>query len=269
MEMGNERSDFEVRAFRTLFGKRKTVDGTGSHFSRLSRKVSALTPNIRSFYLRRSGNPRILRLLSTAVAVSGGVSLALAIANDTVWQVLLAVTLICAGALLAYWIFSGTAAVHLRRKQSLYFALAASFLWLLLGIWSAEWFNIILTLFFLWFMGFAHAYGGRRSDTGKLTMSEILGLRRHLSTVSKEDLQQILRSNPEYYYALAPYALALGVDKAFARQMAGRKLPQCSYLVTADDGHLTAKEWNQLLRTAAKAMDADNQRSMLEKLLGQ
>ena len=269
MEMGNERSEFEVRAFRALFGKRRTVDGTGSHFSRISRKVSAVTPNIRSFYLPGSGNPRILRLLCTAVAVTGGLSLALAIANDTIWQVLLAVVLIAAGALLSFWILNGAAAVHLRRKQSLYFALAASFLWLLLGVWSAEWGNALLMLLFLWFIGFAQAYGGRRSDTGKQAMSEILGIRRHLSTVSKEELQRILRSNPEYYYALAPYALALGVDKAFARQMAGRKLPQCSYLVTTDDGHLTAREWNQLLRTAASAMDANHQRTLLEKLLGQ
>jgi hypothetical protein len=139
---------------------------------------------------------------------------------------------------------------------------------MLLGLTSTEWVNALLMLLFLWFMGFAQAYGGRRNETGRLTMSEILGLRRHLATVSKEELQQILRRNPEYYYTLAPYALALGVDKAFARQMAGRKLPQCSYLVTTEDGHLTAKEWNQLLRSAASAMDASNQRSMLEKLLG-
>ena len=268
MEMGNERSEFEVQTFRMLFGKRRIVDGTGSHFLRLSRKVSASTPNIRSYYLPGSGNPRILRLLCTAVSVTGGVSLALAMANDTIWQILLAIVLTAAGAFLSFWIQNGAASVHLRKKQSLYLALAASFLWLLLGITSGEWGNALLMLLFLWFLGFAQAYGGRRSDTGKQAMSEILGLRRHLVTVSKDELGRILRNNPEYYYALAPHALALGVDKAFARQMGGRKLPQCSYLTTTEDGHLTAKEWNRLLRTAARAMDANNQRSLLEKLLG-
>lgn len=268
MEMGNERSEFEVRAFRTLFGKRRIVDGTGAHFARLSRKLSATVPNVRGFYRKNSGSPRILRLLCGAFSIAGGISLALSIASDTVWQVLLAVALILAGAMLSFWILNGAAATHLRRKQSLYLGLVGSILWLLLGLTSAEWGNALLTVLFLWFMGFAQAYGGRRNDTGRLTMSEILGLRRHLATVSKEELQQILRKNPEYYYAMAPYALALGVDKAFARQMAGRKLPQCSYLVTTEDGHLTAKEWNQLLRSAASAMDASNQRSMLEKLLG-
>lgn len=268
MEMGNERSEFEVRAFKTLFGKRRTVDGTGFHFARLSRKVSATVPNVRSYYLPGSGNPRIFRLLCMGITMAGGVSLALAIASDTVWRILLALLLMSAGAFLSYWIHRGAAAVHLRRKQPLYLALAGSLLWLLLGICASEWGNALLMLLCQWLMGFAGAYGGRRNDPGKQAMAEILGLRRHLTTVSKQELQQILRRNPEYYYALAPYALAMGADKAFARQLGGRKLPQCSYLVTTMDGHLTAKEWNQLLRAAAAAMDASNQRSLLEKLLG-
>lgn len=268
MEMGNERGDFEVRIFKALFGKRRTVDGTGFHFARLSRMAAGSTPNIRTHYLPGSGNPRIFRLLCMGIPMAGGVSLALAIVNDTVWQVLLSLLLVSMGALLSYWTHRGAAAVHLRRKQPFYMALAGSALWLLLGILSSEWGNALLMLVCQWLLAFAGAYGGRRSSTGTQNMSEILGLRRHLAKVSKEELQQILRRNPEYYYNLAPYALALGVDKAFARQMAGRKLPQCSYLVTTEDGHLTAKEWNQLLRTAAAAMDASNQRSLLEKLLG-
>ena len=123
-------------------------------------------------------------------------------------------------------------------------------------------------LVWLWLIGFAAAYGGRRNEPGKQIMADILGLRRHLSKISGDTLQKILRQNPEYFYQLAPYALALGVDKSFSRQMANRKLPQCSYLTTGMDGHLTAKEWNQLLRTAAAAMDAATPRSTLEKLLG-
>ena len=235
MDMGNERSDFEVRAFRTLFGKRRTADATGYHFARLSRKLSGVVPNVRSF---------------------------------TVWRILFSLLLMALGGLLSWLIQDGAAAIHLRRKKPLYLALAGSVLWLLLGIWSAEWGNALLMLCCQWLAGLAGAYGGRRSDTGRQAMSEILGLRRHLTSVSTEELQQILRRNPEYYYALAPYALALGVDKAFARQLGNRKLSQCSYLVTSLDGHLTAKEWNRLLRDVAKAMDESLQPSFAEKLLG-
>ncbi len=268
MEMGNERSEFEVRAFRTLFGKRRTVDGSGFHFARLSRKLAGTVPNIRSYYLPGSGNPAFLRAVCLIIALTGSISLALALVSDTIWQILLALVLMAAGTVLSRLIQRGAANVHLRRKHALYTALAGSVLWLALSIAAAEWVYALLVLLSQWFFAFAAAYGGRRTESGRLAMAQILGLRRHLARVPKQELQQILRRNPDYYYALAPYALALGVNKAFARQLDGKKLPQCSYLVTSMDGHLTAREWDQLLRTAAAAMDANQPRTWLERLLG-
>ncbi len=268
MDMGNERGDFEVRSFKTLFGKRRTVDATGYHFARLARKLSALVPHARNYYLPGSGNPMILRLLCAGIAVSGGVSMALSFAADTLWQVVLSVLLSALAVLICWQIHNGTASIHLRRRQAFYLALTGSALWLLLGIWAGEWVVAALMLLCQWLAGFAAAYGGRRSEPGRQLMSQVLGLRRHLRSVTQQELQRILRSNPEYYYNLAPCALALGVDKSFARQMGSRKLPQCSYLTTGMDGHLTAREWNQLLRTAAQRMDESSQRSVLEKLLG-
>lgn len=267
MDMGNERSDFEARAFRTLFGKRRTVDGTGYHFGRLSRKLSQAVPAIRSYYLPGSGNPGILRVLCLGIAVANSISLALGFASDTVWQIFFSLLLMVLGAFLSWLIHDGAASVHLRLRRPMYLGLAGSVIWLLLGIWAGEWLSALLMLFAQWLIGLASAYGGRRGETGRQILSEILGLRRHLGSVSKEELQQILRRNPEYYYQLAPHAMALGMDRAFSRQMASRKLHQCSYLTTGMDGHLTAKEWNQLLRTAVAVMDNSCQRSTLEKLL--
>ena len=139
MDMGNERSDFEVRAFRTLFGKRRTADATGYHFARLSRKLAGVVPNVRSFYLPGSGNRIILRFACVGIAVCGGISLALSFASDTVWRILFSLLLMALGGLLSWLIQDGAAAIHLRRKKPLYLALAGSVLWLLLGIWSAEW----------------------------------------------------------------------------------------------------------------------------------
>ncbi len=268
MDMGNERSEFEVRAFRTLFGKRHSVDGTGIHFTRLSRKLSGIIPHLRSYYQPRSGNPRVLQALCIAVGMSCGVSMALAAVSDTVWQVLLSLVLLILGGVLARLIWRGSGNVHLRRKEQLYFALTGSAVWLLLGVLCGEWGNALLILAILWLLSFAAAYGGRRSEPGRQTMAQILGLRRYLTRVSQEELSRILLMNPEYFYTLAPHALALGVDRRFARLLGSRKLPQCSYLVTASDGHLSAKEWNQLLRAAAAAMDANQRRTVLERLLG-
>ena len=54
---------------------------------------------------------------------------------------------------------------------------------------------------------------------------------------------------------MAPYALALGVDAAFARRFGQLKLDRCPYLTTGMDGHRTAEEWNELMCRTMDAMD--------------
>ncbi len=268
MDMGNERSDFEVRYFKTLFGKRSTVDGTGFHYARLCQKAAKTAPNLRDYYLRQSGNPLILRLLCTGIGLLGGISLALAFANDTIWQVVLSILL---GALTtaASWVIqSGAKTIHLRRRQILYLGLASSVIWFLLGLWAGQWSVALIVICAQWLCGLAAAYGGRRSEIGRQYLSDILGLRHYLCRVSTPELQRILQQNPDYYYALAPYAMALGVDRAFACQFGKQQLPQCTYMTTGMDGHATAKEWNALLREAVKAMDERQQRLALDTLLG-
>ena len=63
MEMGNERSAFEVRIFRNLFGKRRTVDGTGYHYAILCRKAASAPGDIQDMFRRSSGNPNLFRYL--------------------------------------------------------------------------------------------------------------------------------------------------------------------------------------------------------------
>ena len=268
MDMGNERSDYENRFFRSLFGKRRTVDGTGYHYARLCYKAARHTPGLGRYFLKRSGNPNIFRVLSAGVGIFGGISLASAMATDTIWQILLGILLSICAAVASWQIQSAAGVVHLRQKQRLYAALACSVVWLTLGIWADEWGVAVFALICQWLAGLAAAYGGRRSELGRQSMAEILGLRRHLRSVSKDELRRILSTNPDYYYNLAPYAMALGVDRAFARQMGNLQLPECTYLTTGMDGHLTAREWNQLLRDTVAALDERQKNRLLEKILG-
>ncbi len=268
MDMGNERSEFEVRHFKTLFGKRTTVDATGFHYARLCQKAAGTNPNLRDYYQRRSGNPRILGILCLAIGLLAGISLALAFANDTIWQVVLSILLAPLTTAAAWVIQKGAKALHLRRRQLLWLGLAASALWLLLGLWAGEFLVALLVIAAQWLCGLAAAYGGRRSEIGRQYMADILGLRYYLCRVSTQELQRILQQNPDYYYALAPYAMALGVDRAFARQFGSQRLPQCTYMTTGKDGQTTAKEWNSLLRRAVQTMDERQQRLLLERLLG-
>ena len=268
MDMGNERDDFENRFFRSLFGRRSITDGTGFHYARLCRKAAKSTPGIRGCYLSTSGNPNVFRCLAAGVGFVGGICLALSFVNDTAWRVILGILLSVLGTFVAWQIQSAPGTLLLRRKLPLLIGIGCSFLWAVLCAWANEWPVAVFVLVTQWLAGFAAAFGGRRTESGKQTMAEILGLRRYLRSASKEELLQALKRNPDYFYSMAPYALALGVDKAFAHRFDDKQLPGCPWLTTGMDGHLTAPEWNQLLRDTVTALDERQLRLPFERFAG-
>lgn len=268
MEMGNERSQFENQIFRSLFGRRKLVDGTGYHYARLCRKVQLNRPGIREHYRKSTGNPRIFRVLMALIGLLSGVSLAFAFSADTFWRVLLGILLGALGTAVSWLLQRSASRIHSNDRLELWICLAASALWMLLSAAAGEWNVAIFVLPAQFLTGLAAGYGGRRTEIGMQAMSEILGLRRYLRTVPEEELKRLLRLNPNYYYDLAPYALALGADRAFARQMGRLKLPVCTWLTGGMTGSLTAKEWNRLLRDTVTALDMLQKRLPWERLLG-
>ena len=64
MDMGNERSPFEVKVYKMLFANRRAVEATGFAYTRLSRKVFSMIPGERDLCKPNSGNTRIFRLLA-------------------------------------------------------------------------------------------------------------------------------------------------------------------------------------------------------------
>ncbi len=268
MEMGNERSPFENQVFRTLFGKRKGVDGTGYHYARLCRKVAQSRPRLGEIFRKNSGNPGIFRILMALIGLLSGISLALSFAADTFWQVFLALILGAVAAGLSWLLQEGAMQLHSHNKLALWLSAAASALWLLLSVSGGEW-NVALCVLPAQFLaGLAAGYGGRRTEHAMHNMSQILGLRRHLKNLPPEEMLRILKSNPTYYYDMAPYALALDVDRAFARKLGNKRLVGCSWLTTGMDGHLTAAEWNRLLRQSVTTLDALQLRLPFERFIG-
>lgn len=268
MDMGNERSAYENRIFKALFGKRRSVDGTGYHYAQLCQKVAAGKPNISGLLRRGSGNPVIFRALMALIGLFAGTSLAGALAGDSFIGILLMIIFAPVGVIVSWVIQEAGTVLHLRFQGKKTTAAICSAVWLALGILSGEWNVALIVIAAQWAAGIAAAYGGRRTEVGRQVMSQTLGLRRYLKTVSRADLQRILRSNPDYYYNLAPYALALGVDQRFSKNMGGMRLGNCPYLTTLMDGHMTALEWSRLLRTAVNTLDERQSRIFLEHLLG-
>ncbi len=267
MEMGNERDPYEQRVFKALFGKREFIDGTGLSYANLCRKAAATPGEIRDLYRRRTGNPKVFRVLCALIGVLGGVSLASAIVGEAVLGFLLIFLLAVFGGASAWSIQNWYKGLHLRNRLALFAALALCALWLLLGLAAGNLTVAACVAGAQLLGGLACAYGGRRTFTGRQMANQILGFRRYLRRLTPKDIQQLLRTDPDYFFTMAPYALTLGVSKHFAKVFGGRKLPACHYLTTGMDGHRTATEWLQLMHRAVSSLDARHLRLPLEQLL--
>lgn len=267
MEMGNERGAFEVRCFRTLFGKRQMVDGTGDAYARLCRSLMTAPANTHGWFRPGSGNPRILRILAAGIGVFGGMSLAIALGGDSILTGLLIFLMCLAGGAASWIIQSGAACLFLHDKAKLWLGLGCCALWFILGAIAGEPGIAAGVVAAQVLFGTAAAYSGRRNPVGRQAMAQVLGLRRYLRTADPIQVQRIFQTNPEYFFSLAPYALAFGVEQDWAKRFGAVRLPGCPYLTTGMDGHRTALEWARLMRKAVSALEEKQKRLPYEQLL--
>lgn len=266
MDMGNERSNLEMRWFKTLFGRRNTVDAASEHVARLSRKAGRTVLGSGYYFKKNSGNPLIFRCLTAAIGAVSGYSLTVAFASDTVWQVVLGILLIPLGGVLSWLMQNGMRGISLRHRLDLGLSIGCCVLWLILGIWAGEAGVAALVIVIQLVAGIATVHGGRRTEGGLQSRNEILGLRRYLKTASAKELARLTENNPEYFFDLLPDAIALGVDHAFARQFGNEKLPACPYLRITGETSMTARQWNVKVRKTVQVMEEGKQKLKWQKL---
>ena len=266
MEMGNERSAFENRCFQMLFAKGDAVDGTGLFYAKLCLKVAGTIPGIQETLHKHSGNAKIFRFISCGVSLFSGICLAMNLSNVVAIQVLLAIGLSILGAMTAWQIQGGMARIHLRGKLQLIVCAVCCVIWLVIGYLAGALVIALAAVAQQLLAGLATAYSGRRSDLGRYEACQILGLRRYLKTISREDIHRNMTANPEYFFEMMPHAMALGVDKAFAERFGGSHLPQCAYLTESrTGGRRNALQWAQLLRFTADRLDAKKNKMEMER----
>lgn len=268
MEMGNERSGFEQRCYRELFGKRASVDTSGYHYAVLSRKVDKNAPDIHGLAHPKSGSLPLFRALACLPGLFGGMILGMVLGAEAALQWLIIILLAAFGGISCWLIHPWAAGTFLRKKGKLWLSLAMCLCWI---IFSASAGMVSLGVWMLLgqlLAGLLAFFGGRRTEAGRQLMSEALGLRRYLRSISRTQLQHICQQNPEYFFSLAPYALALDTDRAFANRFGKTRLPPCPYVTTGTEASLTAAEWCRLMRRIASAMDERRNQLVWEKLLG-
>ena len=265
MDMGNERSAFENKVFKLLFGSRRVVDATGYPYANLSRKVLGIVPNERNMYKGVNGNMKIFRGLCCGIQIFCGVCVAMNMTTVLALQILLALILGVFGAVSAWLIQDVPYRTHLRGKVPVYIGLTCMLLWIVLGLLSGQVWVPLCSVLGELLLGYFAAYGGRRSDLGRHVAAQVLGFRSYVKRLPREDVGRLLSNDPDYFFNLAPYALALGVIHPFAKAFGRRKLEQCPYLFTRTPGGRTAEEWAWILAETADRMDEKSRRMQIEK----
>ena len=266
-DMGNERSLSEQKLFNALFKKGYTVDTTSYRYAILYRKANKLSKDAQALVVPGSGNPLLFRVLGAGITLFGGIAIGIALGAGAVMQWFWVVVLAAAGLASGWQIQKWAEGLVLQNKRPMWIGLALSVLWIVLSIIAGcVWVGVLMILAQL-VVGLMTTFGGRRTPMGKQMQTQGLGFRRYLRTVSSEQLRRINRNEPEYFHNMIPYALALGVDKTFAKHFGKEKLDPCPYLTTGMDGHRTAGEWSELYRRALDAMDDRNRRLPFEKLI--
>ena len=265
MDMGNERGPFENSVYRQLFGNRRVVDATGVAYARLCRKVAGIVPQERNMYRGNSGNMKIFRGLACIAQIFCGICVAMNMTDILVLAIIMAVILGLFGAVSAWLIQDMAYRTHLRGKVPVLIGLICIVIWIILGLLCEQvWIPLCCSLG-QWLYGYFAAYGGRRSDLGRHDGGLVLGLRRYLKKLPRSEINRLLRNDPDYFFNLAPYALALGVINPYAKVFERRKMEQCPYLITRVAGKRTAEEWAHLMADTADMMDMRARQMQLEK----
>ena len=267
MDMGNERGDFEQKTFRTLFAKNDLVDATGSQYARLCRYTAETVAGVKEMYTKRAGNVAIFRILGCGVSVFCGICFAMNIGRSDIIHTMLSIIFGILGAVTAWGIQGGMYKLHIRGKIPVYVAGVCSLLWVILGIVSGQWIMGIVVMLAQNLIGLLAAYGGRRSELGKFDAGQILGLRHFLKKLDAGKLERLLENNPEYFFDMLPYAIALGVDTRFAKAFGNMRMPECHYLLVSRNDRRTAVEWALIVRKIADRMDKRQRKLELEKWL--
>jgi len=265
MDMGNERSSFERQCFQKLFRKSAVVDTASQQYAAARKAVADRTPDLQNLVRKRSGNPKLFRVLAALIAMFCWGCLGIAISTGAILQWVLAILLAVLGFLAGWYVQRWAYSLFAMDKQPIRIGLIICGIWLLFGLLAGQFGLALLGCLSQLLAGLMCAFGGLRTENGRQLMSQVLALRRYLRSLSPTQLQKIMEANPDYFHTIAPSALALGVDRQLAIHMGRTPIPAPSYLYTGSDLPLTAAQWSQLMRQTVDHMDARFHKLPLER----
>lgn len=267
MDMGNERSLFEIRVFQALFNNRDVVNCSSAGYAKMCRKTASMIPGEKAMCRPRSGNRKVFRVLLCISQVFCGMCVAMNMTSITILQIMFSLIFGLMGAASAWAIQEFALYFRSRSRVRCWIALGLIVFWFLLGLIAGQpWIPLGASVAQL-LLGFPAAYGGMRTELNRSEAGEILALRRYLKAIPRPEAARLLKSDADYFYRMAPYAMALGVGKQFAAAFGRRPLEPCPYLLVRNGENRTAQEWMRLLTQTATLMDSRYHRMQTEKFM--
>ena len=267
MDMGNERSLFEIRVFNTLFNHRDTVNCNSAGYAKMCAKTASMIPGEKQMCRPRSGSRKIYRILLCISQAFCGVCVAMNMTSITALQILFSFIFGVMGVFSAWELHEFAMRFYSRSRLHCRIALGICVLWLLLGLIAGQPWIPLASVILQILLGFPAAYGGMRTELNRSEAGALLSLRRYMKHIPRPEAARLLKFDPDYFYRLAPYAIALGVGKQFADAFGRRPLEPCPYLLIRNNGSRTAADWMRTLTQTVDMMDGRYKRIRLERYM--
>ena len=255
MDMGNERSPFEVRIFRQLFGSNEMVEGTGSRYARLWHQVNNTVDGADQITTGGVGVRGVFRGIAVLASALSGAAMGQNMIEEGYWQLALMMALAMAGIIMGWKIQSAALCLHRRRKDALPVGILCAGLWIIGAIVCDSPLGGLFSVGIQILAGIFAAWGGKRTKSGWQVACQLMGLRHWLTGMKRNKVLEEMERNPDFFFELAPYALALGAESGFAKRFGRRIMPQCGYLEAGRSEKRTAQEWAYLMRQTAEKLD--------------
>ena len=267
MDKGNERSSFEQKAFRTLFQNRTVVDATSLRYALTVQKVARFAPNTQTFTHPKTGSFLPFRVFMALVGMFDGICLGLTLAHESALPWLIGILLGLVFLFGSWHIHNWLDGILSYHKDRLYVALGLILVWLVLTLFAGTAAVDIWVILGQFLAGPLLTFGGRRTPEGRRASGEVLGLMRYLLAISRLQVDYVCQHNPDYYFDMAPYAIALGVDKIFASKFGKMPMDSCPYLQAPFSGRMTAAQWSSILQQVLRLMNSKYRRLATDNVL--
>lgn len=241
MSMGNERRPFERRLFDLLFGDGDICDGASLRYKRVGEKAMQVVPRYwsRRLYEKRSGSTLLARLLCGLSCAFAAVVAMDAVAPDKLHGLFLLISFV-AGFAMCWLIFQACGAWYLNDWLWSGVGIGCGLLLLIVGGTGGATAVMLPVTAVTVLIGWQTCHGGLRRPYGDEVIAQTLGFRRFLSHATEQNMMQMQRRDPQYFYKLLPYAEAMGLGRKFVTLFQDCRLESCQWYESARGNPVTA-----------------------------